>query len=176
MDPMNIQPTQPQAPTAFNKNPMSLKLIAIIVAVIVIVGGIAWWFYGSQKGSGETSQEIAPGQTLVTAAAGKVVQKFPAELILENSPEVLKSYRIEYSAGNTSQPFVRYVSGKSFAENVALFTKYFQDNQWEMLRLGDVAESPATFFEGAKNGNEANVILKEDAGRVEVSIAYTLNS
>jgi hypothetical protein len=143
----------------------------IALVLLLVIGGIAWWMYATR----EEAQEIASGQTMYTPQEGRVVAKFPGELILEDGPQIVKSYRIEYTGDSVSHPFVRYASGKSFAENVDLFTKFFQGGGWETLRWGNVAETPATFFQSAKSGNEVNVILKEEEGKVEVSIAYTLN-
>jgi hypothetical protein len=147
-------------------------IIAAISVAVIVIAAATWWLYDDSRR--ETTQEIAPGQTLVSAREGRIVSRFPGELILENSPEVLSSYRIEYANDNISLPFVRYVSGMSFAENVELFANYFIDNEWEMLRVGDVEEAPATFFYGAKDNSEVNVIVSEADDRVEVSISYAL--
>lgn len=145
-------------------------IIGIAAIVVIIAAGTAWWMYQTR----ETSKEIVPGQTLVTAQPGNIVRKFPEELILEDGPEVLKSYRIEYSEGNVTQPFARYVSQKPFSENVQLFSQYFKDHEWEMYHMGSAAETPMTSFYGRKGRAQANVVIKQADGQVEVSIAYVL--
>ena len=145
--------------------------LALIAAVVIIAAG--WGLY--QRGlSGETSREIAPGQTLVTAPEGDVVSNFPQEFILEKDPEVAKSYRIEYAAGNVSQPFLRYQSRWNMAENVAAFRDHLRQGGWAVIRAGDPEERPATFFNAARENKEVNIILFEGGdGTVSVSIAYT---
>src|SRR5688572_22854490 len=98
-------------------NPSHKKLMLWIVVAIVgaiVIGGIVWWISSDR---GETSQEIAPGQTLFTPKAGEIVSGFPRDLIQEKDFSVVQSYRIEYANDNVSQPFVKYNSKWNMEEN-----------------------------------------------------------
>jgi hypothetical protein len=150
-----------------------LSLWVGIALAVIIIAALAWWFFANPQAR-ETREEIGPGQTLVTAEAGRIVSGFPQELLMESDPQVVKSYRIEYADDNVNQPFLRYESEWNLAENVAAFRDSLRAGAWAVSRAGDATERPETFFQAIRDNETVNIIISEDGdGSVIVSIAYT---
>jgi hypothetical protein len=141
-------------------------LLAVLLALVLIAGGIYW---SLQKH--EATTEIAPGENLATAATGTIVRGFPIELILEPSVNFGQSYRIDYAAGNISQPVATYTSAKSFSENFETYRNYFTSHGWRVLN--EDKSEPVGFLYAQTTGAAANVTFQKMPGSVSVTIAYT---
>jgi hypothetical protein len=142
--------------------------VVAIVAVLAVAIGLA--FYSSRHR--ETSKEIAPGETLVTAPSGTVVGGFPKELILEPSASAAKSYRIDYASGSIAQPVLAYPSGKSLKDNFAAFKDYFAKSGWTLTGESLSSAGPVAFLYAVTGNASANVTIQDVRGKVTVTIAY----
>ena len=146
------------------------KLVVAIIVLVVIAGASgAWWAYKNR----ETSRELEPGQTLVTAQTGNIVSEFPKELILEKDVAISNSYRIDYTAGNVDQPVAVYDSKLTMAENMTAFRAYFEENGWRISNEGDSTQL-VTAIIAAKESARVNVTLSLSDGKVQVIIAYNI--
>ena len=147
----------------------SNKTLGWIIGIIIIViaAGLAYWFTQSEK-----TTEVAPNQTVTTAADGKTVSNFPDELMLEQDAAIKQSFSLADKSTGVNQPVVQYVSKRSLSENVVAYRNYLANNGWAISHEANPAENPTYFYASNKDGAQLNITFVESAGQVSVSIAY----
>lgn len=174
MEPINTQSrfsAQPQvSPELQGKRAMRRKLVVIVIgAVVVIAAAVGWWMYKNR----ETSREIAPGQTLVTAQQGNIVSEFPKELIIEKDVAISNSYRIDYADGGMDQPVAVYDSKLTVDENFAAFRAYFEENGWRIRNEIAPSGSSVAFLYAVTDDADVNVTFEPtEDGKARVNISY----
>lgn len=178
---MPQQPQQTQQPKEHSWGPAQVLTTIIIIAIILV---IAFWFMGPQEANDrgsdrgsiyEQTQEIAPGQRLTTTQEGRVVSAFPEELLLEQNALVSDSFSINYQDTDATQPVVKYMSHMTLKENVDMFARFLNENEWAIAHEADASVKPVTFFYARKGTEEVNItFLTHDNDQVEVEIAYLM--
>jgi hypothetical protein len=167
MEPMGTQ----------NKSNSSRVVIYIIIIIVVLLG--LWWIMSADRNGGlgtenEEVTEIAPGETLRTAAGGDLVTGFPREMILEEGVVANESYSINYSNQNVDQPVVSYTSALTLEENINLYSAYLRGNNWNITHEATTAEAPVTYFYATKDNRSLNLTFNAQGGGVEVTMALAI--
>jgi hypothetical protein len=143
-----------------------LPLLVVLVAAAAVVAFVA------RPEAGGNVETIAPGQEKRTAPEGQVIPGFPNELLVEEAAVISESYSIAYSGSRVDQPVVRYMSGMSLADNIAAFRDRLQSDGWTITQDADPSASPA-FFYAYKDNAQVNILLVADeSGKVQVTVAY----
>lgn len=165
-------------PMETQNKPNSSRAVVYIIIIIVVLLGL-WWIMSVDRGdlrTGEEVSEIAPGETLRTAAEGELVTGFPREMILEEGIVANESYSINYSNQNVDQPVVTYTSALTLEENIDLYGAYLRGNSWNITHEATTAEAPVTYFYATKDNRSLNLTFNAQGGGVEVTMALAVQN
>lgn len=149
-----------------NKRNFYIALGLAGLAVLILVGGLVYKFWGGGSGNGgETKFEK------VEAPKGQVSGDFPKELMVEADPLVKESYSLKYEAGN--QPAVNYYSRFSVEENLRLFRDRLKTIGYKVTKDEKLQEGIYQIY--ATRGNEQvniTVVHTNPTAMVNVIMAY----
>lgn len=134
----------------------------ILIALAIIVLGWAIFFYINKK----SEPKLPP---ITYAEKGEIVQGFPTEFWREEGVEIRESYSLDY--GEAKQPVIYYESNMSMQENMETFGEYLQIFSWNLLNSSS-SEDLSFLYAEKENDNVNITIIKNDEGKIVVTIAY----
>ena len=148
----------------------STKSVISIVIIFVVLAAFALWLTTLNT---ETITRDENGNIVRTAPEGELVRNFPQGLLLEEGAPIDLSYSISYGGEETTLPFARYTSNKSYSENISEFRRTLKSEGWVILQDADDKVLPTTNIYAQKEGTDVNVIFTQKENEVEIQIAYS---
>jgi len=149
----------------FNPKAKSNKaLLWIVIIVVVILVGLAGYFYGKQTGSKQTTVVNMPVKTeasLETWDYGNV----PPEIFLKDFPfeagtRLVESTKTIYKDSGDTQVHLVYYSKKTIGDNLTNFRNYLKNNGWTIIT--DTAAGQVYTLYAKKDKSALSILMSFD--------------
>ena len=166
---MNVPP-QTMAPMPEHHGKQGV-LWSIIIIILVIMGAL-WYLGGGMTGGVSYDDQ---GNKITQAEAGKLIDGFPADLLLEQDAMIETSYAVDYTRTGVRMPVARYTSTLQYHETIDGYRRLLVAGGWTVLKDGSIDEVPVTNFAAMRGSEEVNITLTlQSDGKPTVEIAYSM--
>lgn len=120
------------------------KKVFVFLLAIAVIAVVAWLIF--EKGLFKIDQikTFTPltEYTKTDLGANSLSEVFPKNLIQEKNPRILEIYK--YETKIASQYNLKYISEKTFDENIAAYQKYFDNYGWKIT--GETGSNNSKMF------------------------------
>ncbi len=150
------------------------KIISVLIVCVVIIVGLVFVFSNINYKKQIPQQATVKVNTLFSkpeyAEPGKLVQSFPASLVLDKTSVPDESFN--YSYKNNEQSTATFQSQVSPKSEFSQYKEYLAGNGWKVVNEVS-SDKTGTYSLYATNANaEISLILQPQSGNTKITVNY----
>ena len=150
------------------------KNVVVIIILILAVAIVVVLMQKNKKTAPPkgpaTAQQDPNKPKVIKQGTTAILGTFPADLPIEKDITTTDSYKYIPAKSTEQQTTLEYVSKKSFAENVKIFSGYLASAGY---KITNKTEKPTwEFLYGTKDNNDLAIRIEKQGEQAKVSVSY----